>query len=91
MTTARPIKLIYALDAHCGWCYAFGPAVREPVDANMGGFVDESGIHSPALKDHGSQVLCRPSHHLAGSGAPREEDEGARRPTQSRNRVDTSF
>jgi putative protein-disulfide isomerase len=28
-----PIKLTYAFDAYCGWCYGFGPALREFADA----------------------------------------------------------
>ncbi len=29
-------KLTYAFDAYCGWCYGFGPAVREFAAANAG-------------------------------------------------------
>lgn len=28
------VRLTYAFDAYCGWCYGFGPALREFADAN---------------------------------------------------------
>ena len=28
------VKLTYVFDAYCGWCYGFGPAVREFAAAN---------------------------------------------------------
>ncbi len=29
-----PVRLTYAFDAYCGWCYGFGPALREFADQN---------------------------------------------------------
>ena len=28
------VRLTYAFDAYCGWCYGYGPALREFADAN---------------------------------------------------------
>ncbi|MEH6377104.1 DsbA family protein [Streptomyces sp. KLMMK] len=33
--TARH-RLTYAFDAYCGWCYGFGPTIREFAEANAG-------------------------------------------------------
>lgn len=29
MSSAKPIRLTYAFDAYCGWCYGFGSALHE--------------------------------------------------------------
>nr|WSY48728.1 DsbA family protein [Streptomyces sp. NBC_00886]WSY57536.1 DsbA family protein [Streptomyces sp. NBC_00886] len=34
MSSVERIRLTYAFDAYCGWCYGFGPAVHEFATAN---------------------------------------------------------
>jgi putative protein-disulfide isomerase len=34
MSSVKPVRLTYAFDAYCGWCYGFGPALHEFAAAN---------------------------------------------------------
>ncbi|XES00928.1 hypothetical protein HEP87_41040 [Streptomyces sp. S1D4-11] len=34
MSSVERIRLTYAFDAYCGWCYGFGPALHESATAN---------------------------------------------------------
>ncbi|MGW2741007.1 DsbA family protein [Streptomyces sp. NPDC001450] len=36
MSAMNRARLTYAFDAYCGWCYGFGPALREFAGANAG-------------------------------------------------------
>jgi putative protein-disulfide isomerase len=69
------VKLTYVFDAYCGWCYGFGPAVREFAAANAGRV--DLDIVSGGLFTGGRVAPIGTMPYVAGANARIAELTGA--------------